>query len=314
MLPALESNGSDTMHLAVNASLLVFDRRDAADHLTGWAEQNGGYFVWKSDDSVQFRVPDTAIPDLRAYLESISDILLDYGQSGTDLGQEILRQTSMIEAREEILARNLELLSSSDVEGTLELEREIRRLMTEIDRSKGTLRRLENDRRMAMVSVSLSFQNQSLPDYRPSNFPWINAVDFYQFIEGRTAESKRVRGEPVELPKGFAEMDRCKEFSAISAEGVRLRVIRLDNYPEQNADFWISALETDLRARGYVLVDDSNGSFENEGFESLLWGAAGGANRLSVSVFSESNRRGYRTAGNGGSRTADDGIPELNGS
>ena len=267
---------ADTMYLSIETGLMVFDRQAAAESLGNWAEANGGYFTMKSDEYVHLRVPDARAEAFRGYVEGISDGILSFGRVTTDLGLEILRLTAAVEAREEILQRNLELLDSSDVEGTLELEREIRRLMNEIDSSRGRLRRLQNDARYASIAVSLSFRSQTLPDHRPSNFGWINGVDFYGFISGYPRnDGKWLAGDPIDKPAGFAEIESSRSYMAISPEGIRLRIVRVENYPEQGADFWIAALSRDLRERGYLEMEEDIVLPEfdsDEPFLSTLWG------------------------------------------
>ena len=152
--------------------------------------------------------------NFRGVLESTCEAVIQFDQTTWDMREDLLNAKSALEAREEVLAKNLEYLDSSDVEGTLELEKEIRRLMTEIDGYRGYLRKLEHDRRMATIQVALSFQQSSVPDSRPSNFPWINAVDFFRFMNislqsgsmfgsAPISSSRRIRGS-----KAQTRMDR----------------------------------------------------------------------------------------------------------
>jgi hypothetical protein len=236
---------------------MVFDRSAAADELGDWAAANGGYFTWKSEESIRIRVPDEKAAAFRDFLESLSESVLEYNQSAYDLREELMSSRSALEAREEILAKNLSYLSSSDVEGTLELESEIRRLMSEIDSYRGLLRRLEHDRAMALIEVSLSFRQQTIPDRLPSSFPWINDMDFYKFISSSFTDRGgfSIGSAPISLPEGFALIDKSPVYRAISPEGVRLRVRKTDNYPEQTVLFWDDALSSDLQNRGYISVD-----------------------------------------------------------
>ncbi len=267
---------ADTMHVSIEAGLMVFDRRAAAESLGNWADNNGGYFTFVSDEYVVLRVPDDKAESFRSYAEGISDSIISYGRSTVDLRQEILRLSASVEANEEILGRNLELLDVSDVEGTLALEQEVRRLMNEIDAAKGKLRKINNDAAMALISVSLSFRSQTLADHRPSNFDWINRVDFYNFVSGWSrADGKKPGSGNIVPPQGFAPVDSRRSWEAISPEGLRLRILRVKNYPEQNQDFWTTALERDLRERGYLPVAQNSAIIDFEAgddFATSLWG------------------------------------------
>lgn len=275
IISSVGAQEQDTLHLAVNAQVMVFDRGVAADELAEWASENGGYFTWKSEESIRIRVPDEKVIPFKAYLDDLSEVLIDYNQSAYDLREDLTSSRSALEAREEILQKNLSYLSSSDVEGTLELEKEIRRLMAEIDSYRGLLRRLEHDRKMAVIDVSLSFRQQTIPDRLPSNFSWINDMDFYGFINLPMYKSSGLglSAPLIDLPDGFALIEKAPVFLAISPEGVRLKVKKIDNYPEQSAEFWIKALESDLLNRGYLAVDTPAGTDWDSGapFSVSLW-------------------------------------------
>ena len=245
----------ETLFYQISARLLVKDRQAAADSLSRWAEEQNGYFTIKNLEQIEFRLPARALAGLMPYLEEISEELVDYNQNSQDLREQLLSSRSALEAREEILSKNISYISSSDVEGTLTLEREIRRLMNEIDMYRGILRKIENDRRYARISVMLSFRNQSIPDSRPSSFDWINRVDFYSFMGQNILSGKAGFGGPaITLPEGFALVDKSPDFLALSPEGIRLRVKRFDNYPEKAGKFWQEALFSYLSEKGYLAM------------------------------------------------------------
>ena len=268
-----EENEVDTLHMSVDAGVLVFDRVAASDALADWAETQGGYFTWKSEESVRIRVPDEAAARFREVLEEIGEAVIRYDQSTWDMREELLLSRSALEAREEVLAKNIAYLSSSDVEGTLELEKEIRRLMSEIDGYRGYLRRLEHDRVMATIQVALSFQQSTVPGSRPSNFPWINDVDFFSFMNASMHGGSAIGSLPIPVPEGFAEVDRKPDLLAMSPEGVRLRVRSVKNYPKQTLEFWSKALSSDLENRGYAPMDgpDIRDWDADDPFEDSLW-------------------------------------------
>jgi len=69
------------------------------------------------------------------------------------------------------------------VAGTLAIEREVHALLQEIEKLKGTLRKLNTDRRLARGEIYLSFMEKSLPQDIPSSFEWVNTVDFYNLMQ-----------------------------------------------------------------------------------------------------------------------------------
>ncbi len=168
---------------SINAVILVSDAGHAADSLTTWVEKSGGYYTFKSRDRVALRIPYQEIGGLRSYLENIAEEVVKIELQAQDLRESILQTRSGLRAREEILEQNLQYIDKTDVKGTLAIEREVLRLVTEIEGLKGRLRKLETDRRFARGEIFLSFQEQTLPEDIPSSFDWINSVDFYRFME-----------------------------------------------------------------------------------------------------------------------------------
>jgi hypothetical protein len=177
--------GTDENYIVrtVQTTVLVTDPDAASELIGSWAEENGGYYTYKSTESVRLRVPWQRIPALRELIDSISDRVVEYSENAQDLREEIGRLQAGIASREEVLGRNLTLLDRADVSGTLAIEQEVIRLIAEIERLKGRLRKLDTDRTFSAAVVSFRFLEPELPQNVPSSFPWINTVDFYRFME-----------------------------------------------------------------------------------------------------------------------------------
>ena len=171
------------LHHGVQATILVADVDRAIDGLAQWAEEAGGYLLYKSSDRVIFRFPYTEVGRLRDFLENIADTLVELSLEAQDLRESILGIQSGIRSREEILEQNLRYIDQTDVEGTLAIEQEVMQLLTEIEQLKGKLRKLTVDRAYALAQVNLRILGQSLPTDIPSSFGWINTIDFYSFVE-----------------------------------------------------------------------------------------------------------------------------------
>jgi regulator of replication initiation timing len=171
------------LHHRVQATILVADVDRAVDDLAQWAEEAGGYLLYKSSDRVIFRFPYTDVGRLRGFLESIADTVVELSLEAQDLRESILGIQSGIRSREEILEQNLRYIDQTDVEGTLAIEQEVMQLLTEIEQLKGKLRKLTVDRAYALAQVNLQILGQSLPTDIPSSFGWINTIDFYGFVE-----------------------------------------------------------------------------------------------------------------------------------
>lgn len=173
---------ADFVHYRIHASILVPDVAEAADLIVQWCENAGGYFVTKSTESVVLRYPVAQAKSVRGFLLGITEELYSFTMELTDYQDTVKSLQSSIKSREEILARNLEYVDKADLAGTLAIEQEITTLLGQIESYRGKLRKALSDSQYAHVTVLLSFLGQSIPEDRPSSFPWVNSVDFYQFM------------------------------------------------------------------------------------------------------------------------------------
>jgi hypothetical protein len=171
------------LHHGIQATILVADVDRSIDRLSLWADEAGGYLLFKSSDVVIFRFPYTKVGSLRGFLEDISETVVELSLQAQDLRESILGIQSGIRSREEILQQNLQYIDQTDVEGTLAIEKEVMQLLTEIEQLKGKLRKLTVDRAYALAQVNLRILGQSLPTDIPSSFGWINTIDFYTFVD-----------------------------------------------------------------------------------------------------------------------------------
>jgi len=275
MLLGIPLWGENFLHHRIYSTILVADPEATAAEVVSWAEEAGGYFLYNSPGRVIIRFPVEHTAAFRPFLESASEYLFEYSSDAQDFREEIVLLQSGIRSREEILEKNLSYIDKTDVEGTLEIEREVMQLLTEIEGLKGRLNRLQQDIRFSYAEVGLSFQNTSIPRTLSSSFNWINSVDFYGFVEGYHPSADSAGGRPaVAVPDGLAEMETGKGFfSAISPEGLSLRLRTVKNYPEKDIDFWTAALGKQLTGVGYYPAGDNRGFKSPAGKGSYFeWG------------------------------------------
>jgi hypothetical protein len=177
-------HGEQYLSRSMRAQIMVADPERTAQRIAAWTERSGGYYIFKSMDLVVVRVPMEDLEKLRALTEKEAEQVVSINFEALDLRESILRTQSGIQSREEILRKNLFYLDRADVEGTLAIEREILRLLQEIENLKGRLRKLTADIKFARAEIHLSFIEQTLPQDVPSSFQWINTIDFYGFVQG----------------------------------------------------------------------------------------------------------------------------------
>jgi hypothetical protein len=183
LLPTGLGAEENTLHHSVQVQILVADPEQAGDRIEGWTETQGGYLLEKSSERVVLRLPQARLPQLRAFLESLSEDLLTYAPQAEDLRQQLSEARSGLRSREDILKRNLALLDQADAAGTLAIERELLSLIEEVERLKARLAALSLDQKYARAEIALSFRESPLPKDIPSSFGWINQVSFYALVE-----------------------------------------------------------------------------------------------------------------------------------
>ena len=61
----------------------------------------------------------------------------------------------------------------------------------------------------------------------------------------------------IDTPEGFARYVDTDDPLAVSPEGVLIRARLVDNDPPQSLEFWAEALQQQLEASGYFLVEQS---------------------------------------------------------
>jgi hypothetical protein len=234
----------------ITATVMAGDPDRTAGMLADWADRNGGYFILRSTGQVVLRFPFGKTSQFREFLDTSTEVY-SYSAEAVDLRESILTYQSGIEAREEILSRNMTLVARANFNQTLFLEQEILRLMDEIETLKGNLKKAENDRRMAYAVITINFQSQTLPENIPSSFSWINNLDFYTLVKQGFSGSGSGSFYRLKTPQGFALVQNGLTYRAISPEGVRLQIRRGRNYPKKGVDFWAPAMVRQLRQGGY---------------------------------------------------------------
>ena len=175
----------NTLYRSLRATIFVKDMDSAVAEISGWTEDRGGFILYSSGERVVLRFPQERLTEFVALLETMADQVIEIAPQALDLREAMLGLESRIRSREEILERNLSFLDQTDVEGTLDIEQEVQRLLREIESLKGTLGKYSADVLLARGEVDLRLVRQSIPSDLTSSFEWINSVDFYSFVRRR---------------------------------------------------------------------------------------------------------------------------------
>ncbi|MEN9785928.1 MAG: hypothetical protein RLZZ299_1192 [Pseudomonadota bacterium] len=222
------------------------------------AESFGGWFSSLSDSEITLRIPTERVAEMTARARALGDVV-DRSLSREELGPALADAEAALAARRTVLARYFEVLAGAGPDSVVSVEREIDRVIREVEGLEGRLRVLRDQARHARLVVSFRFRDRAAPaPDGESSFAWINAVSLAgllgDFRDGSTDGT--VCGVDVAVPEGFAPFRGRRLAAAVSPDDVVWRIRTLPNRPEADLAFWSEALRAHLTAAGYRPVGE----------------------------------------------------------
>jgi len=146
------------------------------------AAQAGGFPTLVSDPQVRLKVPPQKLADVLAKVGA-DGIVLDKTIERVDLTEEIAQLEAHARSKLDILERLRRFFDDSNVQATLEIERNMTSLVAELESVKGRLRVARERAQWAVVEVSFQFQERDRITYVRSPFAWLNGVDLDRFLQ-----------------------------------------------------------------------------------------------------------------------------------
>jgi hypothetical protein len=244
----------DRSAIVATMVLKVTRRDEAADALVAQATEAGGYFAERTDQRLRLKVPaDKA----RAFLASAEaqGVVVDRSFSSTGLSEQIADTNARLAAREDVLARYFSVLQTAGAGAVVTVEREIVRLVAEIEQYKGQLRALEHRADYADITLDFQFRDRAAPSRGgSSSFRWLNTLNLADIVEdfhyGERSSAARRSGRH-EAPEGFAPYRMRRERRAVSPDDVLFRVRAERHRPKADLDFWEEAVRGRMVEAGY---------------------------------------------------------------
>ena len=251
----------DTRSAIVTTMVLKVTKRDeTADALVALAQEMGGYFAERTGPVLRLKIPAAKA---REYLEAAEakGIVVDRTFNSTGLSEQLADNTARLTAREDVLARYFAVLETAGPDSVVTVEREIVRLVSEIERYKGALRALEHRATYADITLDFQFRDRSAPDRGgSSSFRWLNTLDLADLVEdfhyGERSRAARRSGRHV-APDGFAPYRMRREHRAVSPDDVLFRVRAEKHRPKADLDFWEEAVRARMVGAGYREISHS---------------------------------------------------------
>lgn len=281
-------------HLAATVVVRVTDRDAAATQMIAATQAAGGWFAQLSADSVSLKVPRAQLRPLAAYADTLGDVA-DRGFSREDLTARLGDLRAQLASRDAVLDQYMAVLATASPKAVVSVEREVTRLVSEIEALKGQILGLEHRSTYADLTVSFRFRDRQAPVRDGlSSFAWINTLNVADLMED-LQDGRRARRSAATAvaPEGFAQYRGGWRFQAISPEGVGFRVRSERHKPQASLDFWREALRERMESAGYTLVSEQD-VVAADGSPGVLFdmGAANGPKDLTylVAIFDGGGR------------------------
>lgn len=241
----------------VSASLVLrVDRpEEVIDAVVADAVARGGWFSRRTDEEVTIRVP---VAQAEAALDAAAGLgrVADRGIERTDATEALAALDAKLGSREEAMARYEAVMAEATPKSVVAVQRQILRLVEEMEGIKGQRRVLTDRTTWATVSIATRFEDRRAPVHDgESSFAWIDALDLADLLGAfRTGWDGWRTQADLPVPDGFSAWRRPHRFRAVSADGVVLRARTFRRQPEADLVFWIEALRNHLDDSGYTVT------------------------------------------------------------
>lgn len=250
----------------VQASVVVkvYQPEAAAESLIDEATKQKGYFSSLSNESITFRIPTPAVEGFLAEVAEEGQVI-ERSMDASDLSASLAQMRARLKTREQLLDRYFAVLAEANPDAVVSVEREITRLVAEIENLRGNIRYQENLARYAEVRVSFQYQQREAPAADgSSSFAWLNTLNLsdllYYFRYGYPTAGGKIAAD---APDGFAGYRKLRELRAISPDQVMFRVRTMRHKPKADLEFWKESLKKRMQDAGYNFLEES--SFERDG-------------------------------------------------
>lgn len=268
-----------SQNTAITASLVlsVDDRAAALDEAIALARSQGGWFAELSTTRVALRVP---VAEARGTVESLRGLgdLVQRNFGSADLSPEVVDLESRLKARREVLARYESVLSEASPKSVVSVERQITRVVAEIEQLEGRLRVLADRSAFARIDVSLRFRERRAPSRDgSSSFAWLNTLNVSEVLRDFEYGHRSTPSHAaVPVPDGFAPWRKTRRFQAVSPDEVVVRVRSAKNKPRADLDYWREAMRKRMQDAGYTELSYTDISASGTPGALLELGAANG--------------------------------------
>ncbi len=239
--------------VAGSLTVKVTQRDEAAAAIIAEARESGGWFSTLAQDRITLRVPAAEVEPLMDFSAGLG-VLADTQISRTDRSRDLSQARARLATREEMLEQYMVVLEEASAKAVVTVEREVTRLVSEIEQLKGRIRYLEDQVNYGTVTVWFQFRDRAAPvSDGSSSFAWLNTLNLVDVLgEFRWQDGKGgTTAFLAEPPEGFAPYKAKKAYRAVAPDGVVFRVRTAKHEPEADLAFWKEAMTKRMAEAGY---------------------------------------------------------------
>jgi len=153
-------------------NMVVKDIKDSAEKIIKYAEEKGGWVVSSSiterekvpSGSIIVRVPAESFDVAMNFFKGLAVRVTYEGTQGQDVTEEYVDLQSRLRNLEATETQLLKIMErSGKISEVLEVQRELTRTREEIERIKGRMQYLEQNAKMATITINLALSEELLP-------------------------------------------------------------------------------------------------------------------------------------------------------
>jgi hypothetical protein len=243
-----------------SVTVKVSQRDEAAAAIIANAREAGGWFSALAEDHLTLRVPAAHVEPLMGFAGELG-VLTDRQISRSDYSQELSQARARLATREEMLEQYMAVLEAASAKAVVTVEREVTRLVSEIEQLKGRIRYLEDQVDYGTVTVWFQFRDRSAPARDgSSSFAWLNSLNITDLLgEFRWLDTRGKTTTWLDVPpEGFAPYKAKEAFRAVSPDGVVFRVRAAEHEPEADLPFWKEAMHKRMEDAGYQVQAEAD--------------------------------------------------------
>jgi len=126
-------------------------------------------------------VPPGDFPEVTREIAKVGQVV-EKTMERKDITERIAQLKGRLRSKQEILKKLRSFFDDSNVQATLQIEKNMTQLVVELEKVKGQLRVTLDKARFAKIDLDFSFRKRDRIVYVSSPFEWLNTVDLDRFL------------------------------------------------------------------------------------------------------------------------------------